>query len=74
MDDIHASDGQGPAEALAAVRAARADLARRAKAPLWYHPVLGLLTGGLIAVQVFPLRGGKMIFSNDVGRQPLEFV
>ena len=36
---------------LAEVEAARAELARRAVAPLWYHPALGLLTGGLVAVQ-----------------------
>ncbi len=43
-----------PAEAarmLAEVEAANADLARRARAPVWYHPVLGLLLGGLVAVQ-----------------------
>ncbi|MEH0197735.1 hypothetical protein V7S57_21195 [Caulobacter sp. CCNWLY153] len=43
-----------PAEAarmLAEVEAANADLARRARAPIWYHPALGLLTGGLVAVQ-----------------------
>ena len=36
---------------IAEVEAANADLAGRAKAPVWYHPVLGLLIGGLIAVQ-----------------------
>jgi hypothetical protein len=36
---------------LAEVDAAQADMAQRAKAPLWYHPALGLLIGGLIAVQ-----------------------
>ena len=40
-----------PARMLAEVEAARAELARRAVAPLWYHPALGLLTGGLVAVQ-----------------------
>lgn len=43
-----------PAEAariLAEVEAANADLARRARAPVWYHPALGLLLGGLVAVQ-----------------------
>lgn len=39
---------------LAEVEAANADLARRAKAPLWYHPALGLLVGALIAVQGQP--------------------
>lgn len=36
------------------MEAANADLARRAKAPLWYHPALGLLVGALIAVQGQP--------------------
>jgi hypothetical protein len=36
---------------LAEVEAARADMAKRAKAPAWYHPALGVLIGGLIAVQ-----------------------
>ncbi len=43
-----------PAQAarmLAEVEAANADLARRARAPVWYHPVLGVLMGGLVAVQ-----------------------
>lgn len=39
---------------LAEVEAANADLAKRAKAPLWYHPALGLLIGALIAVQGQP--------------------
>lgn len=36
---------------LAEIQAANADMAERAKAPTWYHPALGLLMGGLIAVQ-----------------------
>ncbi|MCY1645686.1 hypothetical protein OVA11_00975 [Caulobacter sp. SL161] len=40
---------------LAEVQAAGEDLARRARAPVWYHPALGLLMGGLIAVQTQPL-------------------
>lgn len=40
---------------LAEVEAANADLAERAKAPTWYHPALGLLIGGLIAVQALPI-------------------
>lgn len=36
---------------LAEVQAAHTDMAERAKAPTWYHPVLGLLMGGLVAVQ-----------------------
>ncbi|MFY8208724.1 MAG: hypothetical protein ACOVOE_05215 [Caulobacter sp.] len=39
---------------LAEVEAANADLAERAKAPVWYHPALGLLIGALIAVQGQP--------------------
>ncbi|KSB90964.1 hypothetical protein AS593_12480 [Caulobacter vibrioides] len=44
----------GPADAarmLAEVETANADLARRARAPLWYHPALGLLVGAVAAVQ-----------------------
>lgn len=40
---------------LAEVEAANADLAERAKAPVWYHPVLGLLAGGYVAVHAAPL-------------------
>lgn len=40
---------------LAEVEAAGADLAERARAPTWYHPALGLLMGGLAAVQAAPL-------------------
>lgn len=40
---------------LAEVEAANADIAERAKAPTWYHPALGLLVGGLIAVQGQPI-------------------
>ena len=36
---------------LAEVEAARDDLAQRARAPLWYHPILGLLAGGMVAIQ-----------------------
>ncbi len=44
----------GPADAarmLAELEAANADLARRARAPVWYHPALGLLVGAVVAVQ-----------------------
>jgi len=44
----------GPLDAarmLAEVEAANADLARRARAPVWYHPALGLLIGAVVAVQ-----------------------
>ena len=40
---------------LAEVEAANADLAERARAPTWYHPVFGLLMGGLVAVQGQPI-------------------
>jgi hypothetical protein len=40
---------------LAEVQAANADMAERAKAPVWYHPALGLLLGGLAAIQAAPL-------------------
>ncbi|WP_236627794.1 hypothetical protein [Caulobacter sp. B11] len=39
-----------PARMLAEVQAANAQLAQRARAPLWYHPALGLLMGGVAAV------------------------
>ncbi len=47
-----------PADAarmLAEVNAAKSEMARRAVAPVWYHPALGLLIGGLVAVQGQPL-------------------
>lgn len=40
---------------LAEVDAANSDLAERAKAPIWYHSALGLLLGGLAAIQAAPL-------------------
>jgi len=40
---------------LTEVNAANADLAERARAPTWYHPALGGLIGGLIAVQGQPI-------------------
>jgi hypothetical protein len=40
---------------VAEVQAANTDMAERAKAPVWYHPALGLLAGGLAAVQAAPL-------------------
>lgn len=40
---------------LAEVEAANADMAERAKAPVWYHPALGVLMGGLAAIQAAPL-------------------
>jgi hypothetical protein len=45
-----ASD-QTPRLALEQAALARAALADRARAPLWYHPALGLLVGGLVAAQ-----------------------
>lgn len=40
---------------LAEVEAANTDLAERAKAPVWYHGALGLLIGGIVAVQAAPI-------------------
>jgi hypothetical protein len=40
---------------LAEVQAANNEMAKRAKAPVWYHPALGLLMGGLAAVQAAPI-------------------
>ncbi|HLK23227.1 MAG TPA: hypothetical protein VKT30_01070 [Caulobacteraceae bacterium] len=40
-----------PRSALNDVAQAQAALADRARAPRWYHPALGLLVAGLIAVQ-----------------------
>lgn len=40
---------------LAEIRAANTTMAQRAKAPTWYHPVFGLLMGGLVAVQGQPI-------------------
>ena len=40
---------------LAEVQAANSEMAERAKAPVWYHPALGLLMGGLAAVQAAPV-------------------
>jgi hypothetical protein len=37
------------------VRAANDELAKRAVAPVWYHPALGLLSGGYVAVQAAPI-------------------
>lgn len=42
---------------LAEVEAANSDLAERAKAPVWYHPALGLLVGGVVAAQGLPTVG-----------------
>jgi hypothetical protein len=36
------------ARMLAEVQAANAELAKRAVAPVWYHPALGLLMGGMV--------------------------
>jgi hypothetical protein len=42
--------GAEAAEALATVDDTRAQLADRLITPVWYHPTLGLLAGGLIAI------------------------
>jgi len=49
------------ASMLAEVRAANAELARRAVAPLWYHPTLGLLCGGAVAIQAAPI-GARLVY------------
>ena len=49
--DLSPQDAQA---ALAVVHSARTSLADRMVTPWWYHPVLGLLLGGLIAVQAVP--------------------
>jgi hypothetical protein len=36
------------ARMLAEVQAANTELAKRAVAPVWYHPALGLLSGGMV--------------------------
>jgi hypothetical protein len=43
-------DGAEAAAALATVGDTRAQLADRLITPVWYHPTLGLLAGGLIAI------------------------
>lgn len=40
---------------LAEVQAANTAMAERAKAPIWYHPTLGVLMGGMAAVQAAPI-------------------
>lgn len=49
------SPNNDAARMMAEIRAANAELARRAVAPGWYHAALGLLMGGLVAVQGAPL-------------------
>lgn len=52
-DDMSRRAEIGPkeaAEAMAAIDNSRSWLANRAVAPCWYHPVLGVLAGALIAV------------------------
>ena len=54
MSDIEAEQA---ARALESLGEARAQLARRARAPWWYHPAAGLLTGGMVAAQALPRPG-----------------
>lgn len=49
------------ASMLAEVRAANAELSRRAVAPLWYHPALGLLCGGAVAIHAAPI-GARLVY------------
>ncbi|MBO9558224.1 MAG: hypothetical protein J7515_06505 [Caulobacter sp.] len=49
------SPNDDAARMMAEIQAANAELARRAVAPGWYHAALGLLMGGLIAVQGAPV-------------------
>lgn len=48
---------------LAEVRAANAELAKRAVAPIWYHPALGLLAGGYVAIQAAPIPAQLVYFA-----------
>lgn len=43
-----------PAAALTLVAGSRARLADRLVTPWWYHPVLGVLVGGVVASQALP--------------------
>jgi hypothetical protein len=45
---------QSPRLALEQAAHAHAILSQRARAPVWYHPALGLLVGGLVAAQAAP--------------------
>lgn len=47
-------DAAAAAAALTSVAASRASLADRILTPWWYHPLLGLLVGSLLAVQGVP--------------------
>lgn len=51
------SEPLDPARALALVAASRGDIAGRLVTPWWYHPVLGVLLGGLFAAQALPTPG-----------------
>ena len=50
------------ATALDLVAASRAGLADRIVTPWWYHPALGLLVGGLVAVQAVPSLLARNVF------------
>jgi hypothetical protein len=43
------------AEQLKLIEDANRQMAKRAEPPVWYHPTLGLLMGGLLAVQELPV-------------------
>lgn len=47
-------DPEEAARQLAGLQRSNVEMARRAVAPWWYHPALGGLAGGLIAVQAAP--------------------
>jgi hypothetical protein len=57
-------------DALAAVEQSRSDIADRLYTPWWYHPILGILVGALIAVAGFtfnPVYTGGALVAFSIG-------
>jgi hypothetical protein len=52
--------------ALAAVEQSRSDIAARLYTPWWYHPILGILVGGLLALAI-----GDVPFAVLLGALPV---